>query len=113
MPDEECSFCPLTPPSRSAELVIGPATSGRTRWRIDLATRGRCYHAFGCKTAAVLCPDFQLGNEPAQRRDHAQRHNAAGARILRWNSFNRHGEARGVGIDLDAMGVAGPRRVGP
>src|SRR6266567_3689634 len=41
------------------------------------------------------------------------RHNAAGARILRWNSFNRHGEARGVGIDLDAMGVAGPRRVGP
>src|SRR6516225_9427713 len=39
-----------------------------------------------------LRPNLDLRHKPAQRRDHAQRHNAASARIFRWNGFDRHRE---------------------
>ena len=71
------------------------------------------FRRFCCKRLVALRPDLDLSDKPAQRRDHAQRHDAPGARILRRNAFDRHGEARGVGVDLDAVGVAGQRRIGP
>src|SRR6516225_11045684 len=66
-----------------------------------------------CNRLVALRPDLDLSDKPAQRRDHAQGHDAPGARILRRNAFDRHGEARRVGVDLDAVRVAGQRRIGP
>src|SRR3984957_2596 len=62
---------------------------------------------------AMSRPDLQLRNQAAQRRHRAERDDAAGARGLRRHVLDRHGKARGVGVDFDAVGVAIERRIGP
>src|SRR5450432_1382831 len=64
-------------------------------------------------------PRSRSGSDPkrgallAQARDHRQRGNAAGLRVLRRDVLDRHRKARGIGIDLDAVRVARHGRVGP
>src|SRR5580704_17786146 len=60
----------------------------------------------------ALSADLQLRDQAAERRHRAQRHDAAGARVLlRRHVLDRHRKARGVGIDLDMMRVAVERRI--
>ena len=60
-----------------------------------------------CRRPFASRADLQFGDQRAQCGDGGRRNAFAGARIVRRNVLDRHGEARGVGIDRDGVSISG------